>query len=237
MGVFNSDEMIIEHFRDSFLKAEAMQSKLSKNGLLPAGILNFHGMSGKKTRMLINNLAGIEGLTYAEVGTFTGSTLLSALFGNKIKAVCCDNWSQFNGPREVFQSNVEIYAKGSITESTLSVFEEDFREIIFGSGDWSEIDFYFFDGPHDEQSQYDGIARAYPGLSDRFVLLVDDWNWSGPQSGTERVISDLGLSVLDKKVVLTEDETKNDLNQVINRFNLSDWHNGIAAFACKKNNI
>jgi hypothetical protein len=43
-----------------------------------------------------------------------------------------------------------------------------------------KFDVYFFDGPHHERDQYDGIATALPALERHFVLIVDDWNWPGP---------------------------------------------------------
>jgi hypothetical protein len=43
--------------------------------------------------------------------------------------------------------------------------EDDFRKINYT--DIGKFNVYLFDGPHDEEDQYDGIALAQPALDDR----------------------------------------------------------------------
>ena len=237
MSIFESDYHLIKHFENSLKKTHEINSKLVDGNLLSTGILKFHGMSGYMTRILLNNLADIEGLKYAEIGTFTGSTLFSAMFGNKINALCCDNWSQFGGPKETFNRNVRIYSQGSAVDQKLQIIESDFNDLKFGDDPWNDIDFYVFDGPHDRKSQCEGITKAYPGLSDRFILLVDDWNWGDPREGTFDAIKNLGITILKEFSVTTDAEIYDEMGRVSNRFQNSAWHNGIAVFACKKKEI
>ena len=87
-------------------------------------------------------------------------------------AVCIDNWSQFGGPRSEFFANIEKV----VSETThLRVIEQDFRSVNFH--ELALFNVYLFDGPHEEVDQYDGVMIAQPALMDRFVLIVDDWNW------------------------------------------------------------
>jgi hypothetical protein len=74
---------------------------------LPSIVREIEGMSGQKYRMLINKLVGaLRDARYLEVGSWKGSTAAAALHGNRVRAVCIDNWSQFDGSQESF------FAKG-----------------------------------------------------------------------------------------------------------------------------
>ena len=68
-------------------------------------IIKIHGMSGTKTRHFYNNLLNTEDARYLEIGTWKGSSVCSAICGNKAKVVCIDNWSEFGGPKEEFIQN------------------------------------------------------------------------------------------------------------------------------------
>jgi hypothetical protein len=57
------------------------------------------GYSGKKTRHFYNNLLSIEDARYLEIGTWKGSTLYSAMYGNKAQITYIDNWSQFGNAK------------------------------------------------------------------------------------------------------------------------------------------
>ena len=235
--MFQTDEEIISYVKNSIEEALKGSGKLCDESLLASGILNFFGMSGKRTRILLNNLAGKKGIKYAEVGTHKGSTLLSVMFKNDpITALCCDNWSEFNGPQEEFLKNVRTFMSTATSTQTLSIFSCDYKELEFGADPWSKIDFYNFDGPHTQEDQFEGIVRAYPGLSDRFILFVDDWNWKGTQVGTHSALNALQAEILFKLEVTTQPENYDDTGSLTNRFQKSDWHNGVAIFACKKKN-
>lgn len=229
MSIFTSDEQLINHFVMAARAADAEISNLNDRSMIASGILNCFGMSGKKTRHLLNNLANFQGLKYAEVGTYMGSTLFSALYRNNANAVICDNWSEFGGPKAQFVTNLEMYvaATRNFYHQKIVVYDRDFNSLV-GDDSWSEIDFYNFDGPHDEESQYQGIVKIYPFLSERFLLFVDDWFWSSPRDGTRRALEDLKIQVLANLEVQVEEENGR------NRFEKSDWHNGIAIYACKK---
>src|SRR5262245_15381786 len=90
-----------EGLRRSFDEALALRTKL------PEWIRTMPGMSGRKYRCLINNLIGrLADARYLEVGSWAGSTACSAIYGNRVRALCIDNWSEFDGPKAEFQQNV-----------------------------------------------------------------------------------------------------------------------------------
>src|ERR1039457_3148727 len=64
---------------------------------LPTEILNIEGMSTTKVRQLINSICHLPSAeTYLEIGSFKGSTLISAAYNNKhLKWACgIDNFSE-----------------------------------------------------------------------------------------------------------------------------------------------
>ena len=82
-------------------------------------------MSGQKYRTFINLFVhSSPNPRYLEVGSWAGSTAVSALYGNQVKAVCIDNWSQFGGPRDKFFANI---AMALSPEIDFSFLEQDFR--------------------------------------------------------------------------------------------------------------
>jgi hypothetical protein len=80
----------------AFKNAENDISKLTDD------ILSMEGMTGKKTRHFYNNLLNTEDARYLEIGCWKGSSVCSAMYGNKAKIVCIDNWSEFEGPKTEF---------------------------------------------------------------------------------------------------------------------------------------
>jgi hypothetical protein len=236
MAIFKTDDEIVEHVKNALESAEKFNTKLTFPTLLASGILNFFGMSGRRTRVLLNELGSKDDMKYVEVGTHMGSTLFSVLYENHtIKALCCDNWTEFGGPRDEFLKNAKLFMSVADQRQTLTLVDGDFRNLSFGESELTDIDFYNYDGPHMKEDQYEGIVKAYSGLADRFVLFVDDWNWGGPREGTLEALEKLEVEVLYKKEITTPSELIQN-GVVMNRFQNSEWHNGIAVFACKKKN-
>jgi hypothetical protein len=183
------------------------------------GIYSIAGMSGKRYRRFINQLVGsVNDARYLEVGSWAGSTLCSAIHGNKVWAVAIDNWSQFGGPKDAFIANVHRFKTAG---SEVIFIESDFRKVDYRQMQRG-FNIYLFDGPHTRQDQYDGLAMALPALDDRFVFIVDDWNWKPVRTGTKEAIEKCRLKVLyAAEVRTTLDETHTPVAG-----GKSDWHNG-----------
>jgi hypothetical protein len=188
-------------------------------------VLALDGMSGRKYRIFINNLIGsIEGARYLEVGVWMGSTLCSAIYKNKVRALAIDNWTQFGGPADKFFANLGRFKGGA----SVSFIDNDFRAVDFSAV--GKFNVYLFDGPHQETDQYDGLSLAQAALDDQFVFIVDDWNWAQVRNGTTKALAALGLQLdFAAEIRTTLDDTQPEL-----RGKQSDWHNGYFIAACSK---
>jgi hypothetical protein len=205
----------------SFKRAMALDHKLH-----PA-VAAMPGMSGRKYRYLINNLVeAIKDPRYLEVGSWGGSTACAAIFKNQIRAVCIDNWTEFGGPKDAFLNNINI-VKTEVVDFTF--IESDFRCVDFAA--IGRFNIYLFDGPHEEQDQYDGVVIAQPALDDIYLLIVDDWNWPAVRAGTFRALADTQSSVVCSIEIRT---TQTDTHPRAAAFQNSEWHNGYYFAVCRK---
>ncbi|MBI3381961.1 MAG: class I SAM-dependent methyltransferase [Aquabacterium sp.] len=206
--------------RHALLRSLAMDTKL------PGGILTMQGMSGRKYRSLINNFIGsLSDARYLEIGSWAGSTACSAIFGNKIRVRCIDNWSEFGGPKAHFLDNIHQVSSPVVD---FQFIESDFRQVDYSTIGKSNV--YLFDGPHTEADQFDGVMIAQPALDDHYVLIVDDYNWQEVRDGTHRAIKTLGASV----ECAIEIRTTHDNSHPLNGMQTSDWHNGYYLAVCHK---
>jgi len=180
----------------AFENAENHISKITDD------IIHMEGMTGTKTRHFYNNLLNMEDVRYLEIGSWKGSSICSAIYGNKTKSICIDNWSEFYGPKDEFLQNLEKY-KG---ENDVLFFESDCYDVDVSS--LPKINFYMYDGNHSIESHYKSLTYFYDCFDDIFVFVVDDWNCPEVRTGTENAIKDLKLDVLyQREIRLTFDNT------------------------------
>ena len=209
-----------QRLSDAWFSALAMEHKL------PNEIRYMDGMSGKKYRYLINNLVGsTPDARYLEVGSWAGSTACSAMWGNKCKVICIDDWSEFGGPRDRFVQNTNACLTPDIE---FSLIESDFRKVDVSK--LGKFNIYMFDGPHEEQDQYDGIYLYQSALDDVYTLIVDDWNGPGVRKGTIDALEKLGHTVLARMDIMTRNDNVHPLVYGAQ----SDWHNGYFIGVIKK---
>ena len=90
---------------------------------------------------------------------------------------------------------------------------------------------HLFDGPHEEQDQYDGLILALPALDDSYLLVVDEWNRPAVRTGTYRSLTDIQVSVTYSIEIRT---TQTDEDPRGLAFQKSEWHNGCLLTVCKK---
>ena len=162
-------------------------------GKLPAEVLQLNGMSSAKVRRLLNHLCSRPGTRYLEVGVWAGSTLISALFGNAstiVAADAIDNFSQFDGPRTVFEANTRQF----LDAGSFTFHDKGYLEV--SPTLHPPVNVYFYDGDHSAESQRDGLLHFWPCLADEFIFIVDDWNWPQVQQGTFEGIAKSGGRVV-----------------------------------------
>ena len=192
---------LVDHAR------KAIEAAYHESSLLTRDVLDVKGLSTNRIRHLINNICHEPVLAYLEVGTWLGSTLISARYGNDLlKCVGIDNYSEeFEGVkpemiRELLHQNVER-TLGSL--NSVTILESDCFNVRFLNQlmEYSQDRFqaYLYDGAHDEESQYKGIKLYAPLLAKQSIIMVDDWdlaNTGNARRGTARAIQDLGMKVL-----------------------------------------
>lgn len=200
------------HIESAFENAEMGKSKITD------GILNMDGMTGKKTRHFYNNLLNKDDARYLEIGTWKGSSVCSAMCGNKAKVVCIDNWSEFGGPKSDFLRNFNTY-KGA---NDASFIEQDCYKVDISK--FSKFNIYMYDGNHTKDSHYKALVHYYKCLDDMFVFIVDDWNWKDVRDGTYASFKQLNLSVLYEREIYTPGNCT-----------AATWWNGIYVAILKKN--
>lgn len=212
---------------DTFVKACIVNAEFNKSKLIPE-ILEMEGMSGIKTRHFYNNLLDMcpGGARYLEIGTWKGSSVCSAMYGNKANVVCIDNFSEFSGPRDEFFRNFNKYkGENNATFIEADCFSLDPKSL------GEKFNLYLFDGGHTYDDQYKALTHFYDCLDDTFVFVVDDWNWKDVRKGTMDAINNLKLRIVFKhEIRLTDDDTHTPpwANGQLT------WHNGIGIFVLSK---
>jgi len=191
-----SIEELIQHVENAFKNAENGISKITND------ILNIEGATGKKTRHFYNNLLNRKDSRYLEIGTWKGSSVCSAMFQNKAKIICMDNWSEFGGPKNEFLVNFNKY-KG---DNDVTFIEQDCYTVNVLS--LPKFNIYMYDGNHTKDSHYKALVHYYSCLDDIFIFIVDDWNWQDVRNGTFESFKTLNLTILyEKEIRLTNDNS------------------------------
>lgn len=202
-----------ELLEKSFLNAENGISKINDD------ILYIEGMSGIKTRHFYNNLLDTDDARYLEIGTWKGSTVCSAMYKNKAKVLCIDNWSEFGGPKDIFLNNFEKF-KG---ENDAYFIENNCFHINISELPIPKFNIYLYDGNHESNSHHNALIHYYDALDDIFIYIVDDWNCPKVRNGTISSIKHLNLNILYNKMIRTSYDDQH-ANFYIAR---KTWWNGI----------
>ena len=192
---------------------------------LPKEIHDYTGYTGRYTREFYNKICSFENCSYLEIGTWFGSSSISALYGNSVTATFIDNWSQFGGDKNTLIQALEKY-KG---RSTYTLIESDAWKVDVTS--LPKYDVYLYDGEHTYIDQYRAIIKYYPCLKDISIVLVDDWNWETVRNGTRDALRDIGATILfSEEIQLPPNETENMPNHI----GKNTWWNGIGIFVISK---
>lgn len=212
-GDWTSPQALI--LENAFQLAEKLDHKLTDF------VMNMEGMSGRKYRTLINRLIeNTQDARYLEIGSWRGSTSCSAMDGNTVKVKCIDSWLTDNYSKDAFLANVERIKTPNID---FSYIQDDFVNVDYSA--IGKYNVYMFDGPHEKQDQYNGVALAQPALDDTYILIVDDYNAQQVQDGTVEALTALNQKVLASITILSHE------NPYLSG---SDWHNGYFIAVVKK---
>lgn len=182
------------------------------------------GLSSPRVCAFLNQLVKRldPGERYLEVGTYRGRTLLSAAYENPGKiCVGCDRfrfWGEFTGPgflaRRALYQNIERYRADS---AEIQFHPVSSRRLFAERRVQGPVGVYFYDGDHSYESTFHGIISAAPLLSERAVVVVDDWNDPVIRMATDDALSRAELRQLWRRE-LPGDHTERG------------WWNGLGAF-------
>ena len=208
------------------ISIENSNNNISK---LKSDILSIDGMSGNKTRHLYNNICSLDGANYLEIGTWKGSSFISALYGNNISAIAIDNWSEFNGPKDLFILNVNKFCP----ERKFKFIEKDCFKITDNEikSVYESIDIFLYDGAHDYESQRKAITYYKHFFSKYVIIIIDDFRsdtpaWANVKKGTYDGIEESGLIIHHRVEIITHQESSGR----------SEYWNGFGLFVCEVNN-
>jgi hypothetical protein len=163
-------------------------------------ILELRGMSSRKVRHLLNNLCAQQHSAYLEIGTYSGSTLCSALFGNQSNveaAYAVDHWRQFGGFDEC-QLRISKFLPAYGTRLTVldgDMYQIGVERIVH------PVTVFFYDGAHSKADTRNGICKFAELCAQEFVLVVDDWNFPGAKRGTQEALKQMRLTLLREWVL------------------------------------
>jgi hypothetical protein len=224
---------LVDHICKSIVNARNKISKIDQDTEEGKEILQYTGYTGTNTRHLYNNIcSNFENETrnrYLEIGTWYGSSSISAIYKNNIDALFIDNWCQFNGDSNIFIENIKK-------------FEGDSNCYLIESDCWSvdlksipdKFNIYLYDGAHTEEDHYKSLEYYLPVLEDQFIFMVDDWCWPDVRNGTMRAIRNLNLNI---QFIHEEFLSSEDLKGMPNHTGRQTWWNGIAIFLLSKNSL
>lgn len=206
----------IDQIIDAIEMANMHGSKLTDEALRVPGFTSI------KLRHLLNNLGAIS-TNYLEVGVHKGGTFCSVCFGNPLKeAVAIDNYSEFAKGGETKAEFLENADNNVYIGTIFALIEEDcFTVKDLGK---SKFDLYLYDGLHTESAQQRAVSHFLPNMTDEFILVVDDWQFAGVESGTRTGIRLSGLKVIHEVILETKEGERHN----------EAWHNGFAVFLLKQ---
>lgn len=209
----HSFEFVLNHIITCLRNAECYKSNINED------ILNYKGMSGHKTRHFYNNLLTLPNCNYLEIGTYHGSSSISAIYKNKINyALFIDNWSLFHGDKNIF---IDAIRKYNSENNSIRVIDNDCWKIDTTTFD-KKFNIYLYDGGHDYEDQYKAISHYIGVLDKNCIVLIDDWNWEAVRRGTFDVLRDLNIKIKFKYEIFTEEPHY--------YVGFDNWWNGIGIF-------
>ena len=148
-------------------------------------------MTDPITRHLYNNICDVSGATYCEVGTWKGASFISAMYNNSIFGYVIDDWSEFGGPIDEFNNNMNKYFNN---KSNIQIYNRHCFNQINESDITRSINIYLFDGNHDYISHKLAITHYHKFFSKYIIIIIDDYE-DHIIKGTIDGMNEMGLKV------------------------------------------
>lgn len=224
-------DFLINHLNRSFELSDQGISKLGNE------ILEMEGMTGIKTRHFYNNICGLDNINYLEVGTWKGSSFVSANYKNNIHSLAVDNFEEFTDhsfnntiehPRISFHNNMKSFCH----DNDYNFIEKDSFQLNHKDLPFPSADIYLYDGNHDFDPHKKAITFFTKFLSKNCIILVDDWTWgyAGSKYG-ESVIQKATYEGLEESGIIVHHKIERVDDMAMG--GTRNYWNGIGAFVCE----
>lgn len=206
----------------------ALSIKKALDGVsyLDPAVLKINGFATPTMRHLFSNLCHIDRLTYLEIGTLCGATFVSAFNNNPVHAIGVDNFTQpfdQTGVEGQLAENLSRFSPG-VGGDVDFINHDCWKDPLFVV-EHKPVDIYYYDGEHSYASQARALPAFFDKLADRFIHIVDDFQWDEVKAGTED-----GLKSLVPYIKIEEEW---HLNGERMHDDPIFW-NGIAIYLCSK---
>lgn len=166
-------------------------------------LVQVEGMSSPRVCAFLNRLVASMDPDehYLEIGSWKGLTLLSAAMGNVGRlCVACDRfrwWGRYTGfgrvARQTIRANIERYRSKCAEIRLFDMPSDRFFARHLAPG---PVGVYFYDGDHTFEGTRRGVLHGAQLLSERAVVLVDDWKEEHIQRATFSALREAKLDVL-----------------------------------------
>ena len=156
---------------------------IKENIFLKNSLLEIDSMSTYAIGFLINQICKnlSKDQIYLNIGCWKGFSLVAGMIDTKCNVIGIDNFSQFDGPKKEFYLNFEKHKK-----LNHSFYEKNYKE-FFKNFD-KMISFYFYDGEHSYQNQFDNLQIVDQFLDSNSIILIDDYNFSDVENATKNFV-------------------------------------------------
>ncbi len=151
-------------------------------------LFNIEGMSTIANAWIINQIASSlkKDQNYLNIGCWKGFSLIAGMIDTKCNVYGVDNFAWKEHGKIEFYKNFNTYK----SSNKHFFFEGDYLQFLH---EWAKkdkyIDFYFYDGPHTYNDQYQSLEIASTYFRSGSIILVDDTNWDEPREATMNFIS------------------------------------------------
>jgi hypothetical protein len=198
-------------------------------GKLPKSVLELEGMSSRGIRLLLNNLCS-QPTNYLEIGSWKGSTFISAMYLNlNTRGVSIDFHQEYKDGHE-FQTTAEVLKqnceKHLVAGEAYTLITKDCFKIKLDAV--KQFDTYLYDGGHSYEEQYKALTHYYDSLQDIFYYICDNYNTRDVEKATQDAIRDLNIQVVS--------EFKLFGNQYVTESTVNGFWNGYYVALCVKKN-
>lgn len=177
--------------------------------------INIMGLTSPRVQNLLYGLSK-HCNNYLEIGSAMGATAAAVAQNTDIQIHCVDKWEQNIQPElDVFAlpDNTKREFDKNVSGDNITIHDSDLFQV--DKSKLTDIDLFFYDGPHDEITTAQAVEYYADTLADTAILVFDDFNWEGVVSGANRGIQNSGLTVINQRVITNNVE------------NPAQWWNGL----------